>query len=115
MPTGGAGKPDTLSVSPAASEAATADSALTRQAEEVVRVITAPEKAKAEPKPKAAAKPKKRTSRQASATIYTVRSGDNLYNIGRRHGVTSDAIMKANGMKNDRLQPGQKLKIPAKK
>lgn len=107
--------PDTLSVSPAASEAATADSALTRQAEEVVRVITAPEKAKAEPKPKAAAKPKKRTSRQASATIYTVRSGDNLYNIGRRHGVTSDAIMKANGMKNDRLQPGQKLKIPAKK
>ncbi len=107
--------PDTLSVSPAASEAATADSALTRQAEEVVRVITAPEKAKAEPKPKAAAKPKKQTSRQASATIYTVRSGDNLYNIGRRHGVTSDAIMKANGMKNDRLQPGQKLKIPAKK
>ncbi len=107
--------PDTLSVSPAASEAATADSALTRQAEEVVRAITAPEKAKAEPKPKAAAKPKKQTSRQASATIYTVRSGDNLYNIGRRHGVTSDAIMKANGMKNDRLQPGQKLKIPAKK
>lgn len=57
---------------------------------------------------------KKPAEKKASFTNYKVRSGDNLSKIAKRHGVTVDAIKKANNMSNDRLSVGQKIKIPAK-
>lgn len=49
-------------------------------------------------------------------TIYTVKSGDSLYNIAKLYpGVSADNIKAANGMKSNRIMPGQKLKIPVMK
>lgn len=58
----------------------------------------------------AAAKAKK-----PSTTTYTVKSGDTLEKIARRHGTTVDAIQKANGMSKGttRINIGNKLKIPS--
>lgn len=44
---------------------------------------------------------------------YTVRSGDTLSHIARRHGVRTDMLARANNIKNpDHIQPGQRLHIP---
>lgn len=47
---------------------------------------------------------------------YTVRRGDNLYDIARKYpGISNNDIMQANGLgKSARIFPGQKLKIPRK-
>lgn len=45
--------------------------------------------------------------------IHHVRSGENLYRIGLRYGVTSKQIAKANGIRDvTSLRPGQRLYIP---
>ena len=44
-------------------------------------------------------------------TIYTVKSGDSLYKIAKRYGVSTSQIMKANGI-GENIRPGMKLKIP---
>lgn len=44
--------------------------------------------------------------------VYTVVSGDSLYRIAQRFGVTVDAIMRANNLSNSNLSIGQKLVIP---
>jgi len=38
--------------------------------------------------------------------------GDTLSKIASKHGTTSDAIKKANGMKSDTVVLGAKLRIP---
>jgi len=44
---------------------------------------------------------------------YTVRKGDTLSHIARRHGVRTDTLARANDIKNpDHIQPGQRLHIP---
>ena len=43
--------------------------------------------------------------------IYTVKSGDNLYNISRRHHCTVKQLMEWNNLKNDKLRLNQKLII----
>lgn len=45
--------------------------------------------------------------------IYTVRSGDNLWDISRKFsGVTMNDLMQLNGLtKNSKIYPGKKLKI----
>jgi LysM repeat protein len=49
------------------------------------------------------------------ATAYTVVSGDNLYNLAKKHHVTVAELAAANGIKaNAVLRPGQKLIIPGK-
>lgn len=49
------------------------------------------------------------------ATTYTVQSGDNLWNIAKKHKVSTTEIAAANGMRtNAVLRPGQKLIIPGK-
>jgi len=53
-------------------------------------------------------------SKKATTTSYTVRKGDTLGKIAKRHGVTVQQIKKANGMKNDNIRAGQTIKIPAK-
>ena len=48
-------------------------------------------------------------------TTYTVKSGDALYNIAKLYpGVSAEDIKAANGMKSNRIMPGQVLKIPSK-
>jgi len=44
--------------------------------------------------------------------LYTVRPGDTLAGIAARYGVDPRHIMWSSGLKNDRLQVGQELRIP---
>lgn len=44
---------------------------------------------------------------------YTVKSGDNLGSIAKRHGTTVAKLRDANGLKTDQIKVGQKLKVPA--
>lgn len=43
---------------------------------------------------------------------YTVKSGDNLYNIARKYGVSVSEIIKLNNLSNNNLSVGQELLIP---
>ena len=45
-------------------------------------------------------------------TVYTVKSGDNLYAIARKFNTTVAAIKKLNNLESDMLSIGQKLLIP---
>ncbi len=45
---------------------------------------------------------------------YSVKSGDNLWSIARRHGVHVKDIKRWNGLKSDRLKPGQRLTLYVK-
>ncbi len=52
------------------------------------------------------------TSSSNGWTYYTVKQGDSLWSIARQFaGVSAQNIMDANGMKNNNIKPGQKLKI----
>lgn len=46
-----------------------------------------------------------------SRKYYTVKSGDNLGSIAKRHRTTVKTLMNKNGLKNSKLKPGQKLKL----
>ncbi len=52
---------------------------------------------------------KKRQER--TTTIYRVKRGDTLGAIARRHRVTVKQLMRWNGLKNDRIRIGQRLRI----
>ena len=73
-----------------------------------------PEKPAAPVKKAEKAKPAPAKKAPAQRTrIHTVKKGDNLYRISKMYkGVTVDDIKKLNGLKNNDLQVGQKLKIP---
>jgi membrane-bound lytic murein transglycosylase D len=46
-------------------------------------------------------------------TIYTIQSGDNLWEIADKFDVTVSQLKSLNGLKNNsRLTPGQKIKVP---
>lgn len=47
--------------------------------------------------------------------IYTVKKGDNLYNIARTYNTTASQIISINNLPNTNLSIGQKLKIPTNK
>jgi murein DD-endopeptidase MepM/ murein hydrolase activator NlpD len=49
----------------------------------------------------------------AGGQVVVVASGDTVYGIARRHGVSIDSLMGANGLKNPTIFPGQKLTIPS--
>ena len=49
-----------------------------------------------------------------ATTAYTVRGGDTLVRIAKKHGTTVKAIRSANNLSGDRINVGQKLKIPAR-
>lgn len=59
--------------------------------------------------PKKTKKDKKKKNK-----TYTVRSGDTLDAIARKHGVTVAALRKANKISGSTIHPGDKLIIPAK-
>ena len=50
-------------------------------------------------------------ARSGSGHYYTVRKGDTLSSIARRHGISVQTLKKRNGLKNDRIRVGQKLKV----
>jgi LysM repeat protein len=54
------------------------------------------------------------TATDAPEKIYTVKSGDRLYNIAKNEGTTVKAIMALNGLKTTQIKVGTKLKIPVK-
>lgn len=59
--------------------------------------------------------PATNSSSNPSATSggYTVKSGDTLSGIAKRHSVNTNELARANGLKlTDTIHPGQKLKIP---
>jgi LysM repeat protein len=45
---------------------------------------------------------------------YVVKTGDTLTRVARTHGTTAAALRDLNGLKTDRINVGQKLKVPAK-
>ncbi|WP_029906014.1 LysM peptidoglycan-binding domain-containing protein [Prevotella sp. 10(H)] len=45
---------------------------------------------------------------------HTVKSGEGLYGISRKYGVTITQIKNANGLKSNLIKPKQRLKIPVK-
>jgi len=49
---------------------------------------------------------------QPQGTIHVVQSGENLYRISLKYGVTVQAIMAANGLTNYNIHVGQQLYIP---
>ncbi|MCX5842301.1 MAG: LysM peptidoglycan-binding domain-containing protein [Deltaproteobacteria bacterium] len=51
-------------------------------------------------------------SQEIFATEYKVRPGDSLAKIAKRHGVTTQALMEANGLTSSALKPKQVLVIP---
>lgn len=54
-------------------------------------------------------------SKPAAATggkVHTVAKGDTLSKIGRKYGVSIEALKKANGMSSDTVILGSKLRIP---
>ena len=55
---------------------------------------------------------KQKNKEKEKNIIYTVKKGDNLSGIASRHGVSVNEILKKNnGLKADKLQIGQKIKI----
>ena len=53
----------------------------------------------------------KGTARGASGQYYTVRKGDTLSSIARKHGISVATLKRRNGLKGDNIRVGQKLKI----
>ena len=60
-------------------------------------------------------KPVKVASARATSSRYTVRAGDSLWGVARKHDVSVDDLARANGLSNKaQLEIGQKLVIPSK-
>ena len=84
-----------------------------RPSEQQAKSVSKPEP---EPAPPPAAKPKsantKPPAKKDTAKYYTVKKGDTLYSIGRKHGVSVDRLMQINKLsKASHIVPGQKLTI----
>ena len=58
-----------------------------------------------------ASKGKSTSSSSGGSRYYTVRKGDTLSSIARKHGISVSTLKKRNGLKNDKIRVGQKLKI----
>jgi LysM repeat protein len=60
--------------------------------------------------------PAQKAPTQAKAKYYEVRSGDTLYAIAKKHGMSMDQLVKLNKLKrNAELHPGQKLLVSAER
>jgi LysM repeat protein len=50
----------------------------------------------------------------AGGETYTVKSGDTLTTIAKKHGTTVKALQSANNLTTTKIKVGQKLKLPAR-
>lgn len=57
--------------------------------------------------------PTSATTPAPSGSTYTVRTGDSLFLIANRFGVTVGALRSANGLSHDWIYPGEVLRIPS--
>lgn len=64
--------------------------------------------------PKADASVAAPASVTAAAETYTVKSGDTLTTIAKKHGTTVKALQAANNLTTTKIKVSQKLKLPAK-
>lgn len=55
----------------------------------------------------------RRTVSRSAEISYTVRSGDSLWTIARRHQTTVDELRQANGLHGSMIYAGQILEVPA--
>jgi LysM repeat protein len=68
------------------------------------------------PAPTASTKAAAPSSAETAQRTYTVAKGDNPVSIAKKMGVSSEELLKLNGLENPKkLQIGQVLKVPAKK
>ncbi len=58
---------------------------------------------------------KKAQPAKPKTVSHTVKSGENLFKIANKYGVTVDELKKSNGLKNDNIAAGKTLTIPQKK
>jgi len=56
-------------------------------------------------------KSSKKTSKNNKIIYHTIKPGDSLWNIARKYRVSVRNLMRWNGLKSNKLQPGKKLKI----
>ena len=58
---------------------------------------------------------KKQSKKESTSKTYSVQKGDNLWKIANKNGISVEELKKANNIKNDdKLAPGDKLKLPKK-
>ncbi len=66
----------------------------------------------AQPRPTAQTQPRPPVRPQPQVRRYTVKRGDTLSAIARRHNTTVAGLRRANGISGDLIRPGQVLRIP---
>jgi len=54
----------------------------------------------------------RRAQQVATRVAYTVRRGDSLWTIARRHGTTVETLKSANNLRGSRIYAGQVLEVP---
>lgn len=88
----------------------------TKKSEPVKKVAeAAPASKKSEPSKKTAEASTKSASKSGAARSHTLQSGETLYRLSTKYGVSVAAIQKANNIKNpNSMRDGMKLVIPAK-
>ncbi|MBW1751059.1 MAG: LysM peptidoglycan-binding domain-containing protein, partial [Deltaproteobacteria bacterium] len=62
-------------------------------------------------KPVADKKDKKSRKQNTAISYYKVRNGDSLWSIARKFQVSARDIRQWNGLRNNMIHPGKKLKI----
>ena len=55
-----------------------------------------------------------RRSGRARYVYHKVRSGDNLYRIALKHGISVKKLKRLNNLRNNKIKPGKRLKIASK-
>lgn len=89
---------------------------VTTQIDQIIKELGAlHQKTGSAPAPKARAKqPVAKSPAEKKTGFYQVKSGDTLYSISRRHGLTVDQLRAYNNIgKDDAIRPGQKLRLSA--
>ena len=54
----------------------------------------------------------KKPSKKSKIKTYKVKDGDSLWGIAQKFGISVESIIKQNDLKNNRIDPGQTLRIP---
>lgn len=84
------------------------DELLARRAEVLVNASVAPEPG--EQRRKTATK-KKRTTRRSSSKYVTIRSGQTLSELAKRHGTTVSKLRRLNGIKGSNIRAGKRIRV----